>query len=438
MMRFTSDTILTTVFRGLQLVVGFFTYAVIARVLGPENNGIYSLAILLPTLLMIFTDIGFTSAIVFYIGIAKYPLKEIFGSSIILSVLTSILSLIIGILLILYFGNTFFPGVDQIYLFGVLSLIPFKIFLNIAINILLGLQKIKSYNLVQFINATGFLILVLIFLACLQFNIHLAIFAELTALLIASMLLFIKIKKEVGGIMFSINKPLFKDFFSYGAKSYFGGISNFLHLKIGLWMINGFLNPFAAGIYSVAAILAEKIQVVSQPSSLVLFPRVASEREEKRLKEFTPLVLRNVLFLSFLAVIVFFVFSNWLITFFYSEQYADSVLPFQILLIGTIMFSGYRIILYDLAGRGRPIINTIVSIASLALNVILNIIFIPKLGIAGAAWATAISYTFAFLASIIFYIKISNNNIKNMIFITKTDLRLYVRGLAYLRDKFFR
>ena len=56
---------------------------------------------------------------------------------------------------------------------------------------------------------------------------------------------------------------------------------------------------------------------------------------------------------------------------------------------------------------------------------ILNILWIPKFGIAGAAWATSISYTFAFVVISIVYSKISGNNIWKSILLQRSDFHLY-------------
>jgi Na+-driven multidrug efflux pump len=61
----------------------------------------------------------------------------------------------------------------------------------------------------------------------------------------------------------------------------------------------------------------------------------------------------------------------------------------------------------------------------------LNIIFIPKFGISGASWATAISYTIALIMITIVYSRISGNRITDILFVKKSDLKYYknIRGL---------
>jgi len=63
---------------------------------------------------------------------------------------------------------------------------------------------------------------------------------------------------------------------------------------------------------------------------------------------------------------------------------------------------------------------------------ILNVLWIPKFGISGAAWATSISYTFAFIMTTIVYSKVSGNSATEIIFIQKSDIALYRNFVASL------
>ncbi|MHA1781936.1 MAG: oligosaccharide flippase family protein, partial [Promethearchaeota archaeon] len=246
--------------------------------------------------------------------------------------------------------------------------------------------------------------------------------------IISAIILFYLTKKIIGNFSFSFNKFYLKDAFSYGSKIYIGNLIIFFHYRIDLFLINKFLSPLAVGFYGLAVGLAERIWLISNSVGLVLFPKVSSEKNKKRLKEFTPLVFRNVMFVTSLIAFLLYFISKPLITFFYSEEFFNSILPFKILLIGIVSMSGWRILANDIYGRGRPELNIYVSFVSTILNIFLNIIWIPKYGISGAALATSISYFSSFILIIIVYCKISGNSIFDTIIMKKSDL-LFYRGL---------
>lgn len=68
------------------------------------------------------------------------------------------------------------------------------------------------------------------------------------------------------------------------------------------------------------------------------------------------------------------------------------------------------------------------------LNIILNILWIPKFGILGAAWATAVSYSIAFIITVFIYDKISGNKFKDVIFFKKSDFLFYKNLLLSIKD----
>jgi len=198
---------------------------------------------------------------------------------------------------------------------------------------------------------------------------------------------------------------------------------------LNMFFVNYFTGTGGAGIFSVALSLAEKIWLISQSGATVLFPKIASEKDKKLIKRFTPLVCRNIFFITFIFALFIFIFAKPLILFLFSEKFIKAIFPLQILLLGAICLSGSRILSNDIAARGKPEINCFIGGGGLILNIILNLIFIPKIGISGAAFATTISYIFNLLVRSFVYSKISQNRFSDLFFPKKSDFR-YLKILA--------
>ena len=88
---FVKNTMITFITRLATAVFNIGIIIIIARTLGPERQGLYSLIVLFPSLLLIFTSFGIGSASVFLIGKGKYSPKEVFGNGILLNIIISIL-----------------------------------------------------------------------------------------------------------------------------------------------------------------------------------------------------------------------------------------------------------------------------------------------------------------------------------------------------------
>ena len=116
----------------------------------------------------------------------------------------------------------------------------------------------------------------------------------------------------------------------------------------------------------------------------------------------------------------------------YSEAFCPAVEALQALLVGIVALSAGRVLSNDLAGRGRPILNAYGGMATVAVNIVLNIIWIPRFGIVGAAWASTVSYFVSFLLALVFYCRLSGNRWQLAIIPQQGDWALYCRTVVAL------
>ena len=97
------NSFLTVIRQVLSIIFGLLAMIIIARTLGSSGQGQYTLAILLPTLLYTLLNSGLSISTVFYIGQKKYSDDEIYSTNIITALLLSVLSIIIGLIIIHFF-----------------------------------------------------------------------------------------------------------------------------------------------------------------------------------------------------------------------------------------------------------------------------------------------------------------------------------------------
>jgi len=415
----------------IKLLIGVGTSVVLARVLGPEGRGVYALAMLLPSLIVTFCNLGIGSATVYYVARKEFRCQEILGNNVLLSVGIGGVGILAGLVVVFFFGETVFPGVPTNYLLLALVLVPIEMFFSYVIYVLLGAQRIKEFNYIQIVQSIIFLGFIVLALLGLRAGVSGAILAVLLTWLIVDVLVFYLVKRVVGGMDLRPNTSYMKQAATYGAQVYLGNNLWFLNLRVDMFFVNGFLGSAAAGLYSVGVGLVEKLGMVPQAASTVLFPRVAAETEEQRQKEFTPLVARTVLWVTAAGALVMVLFSRWIILLLYSEAFLPAVSALQALLVGTVALSASQVLFNDIAGRGHPILNIYAGLLSLIVNIILNIVWIPKHGIIGAAWASTMSYSVNLLATLLLYCRLSGNRWTKILLPQRGDWTLYWRtGLA--------
>jgi O-antigen/teichoic acid export membrane protein len=192
-----------------------------------------------------------------------------------------------------------------------------------------------------------------------------------------------------------------------------------------MFLVNAFLGPVAVGLYSIAVGLVEKLWMVSFAASTVLFPRVAAETEAQRQEKFTPLVARTVLWVTSFGALALALLSRWVVLLLYSEAFLPAVGALQALLMGIVALSAGRVLANDIAGRGFPRLNIYTGFIAVATNVVLNLFWIPRYGIAGAGWASTVSYTLCFLGILFLYCRLSGHSWTILVFPQPGDWQVY-------------
>jgi len=429
---FAKDTALTLVARLFGLALALLSSIIIARALGPDGTGVYTLATLFPILILTFANLGLGPATVYHVAQGKYTLKEALGNNTLMSAIIGAVATLVGLVVALLFRGLIFPSVPLAYLTLALMVVPANLFSQQYVNqILLGARRIKEFNAVSVAHKFLFLLLVSVALVGLGLGVAGAIWASILSSVLLCLALFVWLRRIAGGVRFRLDVAYLRDTLLYGVKAHLGNIIGFLNYRIEVFLLGAFLPASAVGFYSVAVGLVEKLWFVSESASTVLFPTVSAEKDEEERKAFTPLVSRNILLITAIGAIALFFVSRWVVVLLYSEDYRPTVQLFRILLPGIVALSASRVLANDIAGRGKPLLNTYVGGIGLLVQVGLNLAWIPRYGAAGSAWATTIGYGIILAARLWLYMRISGNSLAAVILPRASDWLLY-RQLARL------
>jgi O-antigen/teichoic acid export membrane protein len=429
---FAKDTLLTVVARVLGMALALLSSILIARSLGPEGIGVYTLAILFPMLMITFTNLGLGPATVYFVAQDQYSSEEVLGNNTLMSGIIGAVAIVIGLMVAVLFHGSLFPTVPLLYLILALMVVPANLFGQQYVNqILLGARRIKEFNAVILADKFLFLLLVLAATVALGLGVAGTIWAGILSSVLLCLLLFLWLRTIAGGVRFRPNLAYLRDTLVYGVKAHLGNVIGFLNYRIEVLLLGVFLPASAVGFYSVAVGLAEKLWFLSESASIVLFPTVAAEKDEQERNAFTPLVSRNVLLVTAVGGAALFFVSQSVIVLLYSWEYLPTVQLFRILLPGIVFLSAARILANDIAGRGKPLLNTYVGGLGLLVQVGLNLAWIPRFGAAGSAWATTIAYGIILVARLWLYMKVSGNSLAEVIVPRSSDVVLY-RQLARL------
>jgi len=173
------------------------------------------------------------------------------------------------------------------------------------------------------------------------------------------------------------------------------GVAGFVYRSVDIFLILYFLDSSAVGVYGVAYAAVGFMQMFSTAFNFLGAP-VASELEhggdiEEVMSVFRP-VARWLVVGSACAFVPIGVFSTEFISLIYGSGYAAGGLALTVLALG---YGSQNVLSVNnpiLQALGRSRILAFNSVLAATVNLVLNILFIPRFGIVGAAVATCVSF----------------------------------------------
>jgi len=378
----------------LQIPVGIL----LARVLGPEGNGIYNYILVVPGIISMISRLGMKRSTIYYIGKKTFSQEELISALTYIFIFTSSLSIIItgGI----YF---FMNREDMNFSMALIAIcsIPVNIIINYASGIFIGSDQIKKYNVFQWIPTFSNLLLLIIFLLILKWS----IIGALLAYLFANMLMAIyalKLLKKEYNFNLQMKIKIILEMVKMGFSFTLAGILMKLHYRIDVILLERLTDMEEVGYYTLATRFAEKWNGPLTVSA-VISSRVAISEDFNLLKYNILRWIKVTFVLSLFACIVLYFLIPYLLPIMYGENFIPSIVMVQAILPGILMMVVYKALMSYFTGSGRPYILVISCSISLIINIILNLILIPKNGGIGAAWATNISYAILAIIMLIFF-----------------------------------
>lgn len=186
---------------------------------------------------------------------------------------------------------------------------------------------------------------------------------------------------------------------SYSSPLVVSGVAIFGYMYIDRVMIGYFLTMNEIGLYAVGFKIAAISSLALIGFQSALTPLVISNHEKHGTpsdisKLFTIFLILGLLLFSILSL-----FPNFWISVFANENYSKSASVIGNLALANILFNSY-IFSPGLNISKKTYIISIITVAALAVNLILNYILIPKLNIYGASVSTVLCTT---ISTLIFF-----------------------------------
>jgi O-antigen/teichoic acid export membrane protein len=431
-LKFIKDTLITFSTQIAMIAFDIGVGIIIARVLGPEGKGAYSLIILVPALLALLGNLGISFANVYFGGKWRHKWTDLSSNSLVSALA---LGIVLAFAFLAYFfiaNPTFLRDIEPRWLALTTVAVPLSLLVTYFTSILLGQNRIKEYNLVYLAQSGALLILVLILSLAVKGGVFGTVVAWASATLVAAIIAILLVHRTTS-IKWSFYPQLFRDSIKFGIKGYLGNVIQFLNYRLNMFLVVFFMDVTFVGYYSISVAMAEALWYLPGAVGTVIFARTPGMKAEEA-NVSTPRICRNTLFLTVIAGFLVFLLGRYIILLLFGSAFLPALKPLWILLPGVVAFSIPKVLANEIAGRGKPIVGTIYAGASLAVNVPLNILLIPRMGISGAALASTISYIVSALVVLAFFIRVSKNSWVDTILLKREDLEIYRSVLSTARS----
>lgn len=430
MKSFLFDVFSIGVSKVLMIAFGLTTSIIVARVLGPEKNGIIAALLVYPSLFMSIGSLGIRQSTTYFLGKNIFTEDQIKTAITQIWLFTTVFSIAVCFVLMRYFSKS---GENMWLVVLALLPIPFALFNTYNSGIFLGKNQISTFNKINWIPTCIVLVITTLLLMWWSFDISGYLIALIAGPLFISGILLFK-NKFIRAFSFNYNWVIIKKMLSLGVVYAVALLVVNLNYKIDVILLDNMSSAFETGIYSKGVSVTQYLWQIPMLLSTVVFARSAVSKDDRAFSLKVAQLLRLSFLVIGLAAFVLFLISKFVIVLMYGESFEGSVFVLNTLLPGVLLLTIFKVINMDLSGKGKPWVSLKAMVPALIINVVLNIVLIPKQGAVGAALASTISYSFAALLFIVFYSRETKIPILELISYKTSDFQPIVQLIKKLKS----
>jgi len=384
---------------------------VLGRELGPSGLGLYTLVFTIYMFGMQFAAFGIGAALTKYIAqyhddqtkIQKFVTSGVVGSLFSGSVIGILLYLFSGTISIQFFHVPEMTGFLRITAFC----FPFIALQKAVIGALNGLRKMKLFAVINIVQNVAVLMITVILVLWLEMGVSGAILGFILPT-ISIGLISLVVVKDYFTTSLELMNTILKEISWFGFYVVLSNSIGMVNTQIDSLLIGRFMSEIEVGYYAVAIMFMQGIGLLPQAIQRVTTPTIATYYGKKEFEKIRSLIKITVIkiFVITLCMSAFLAISGkFLIAIIFTEEFLPSYTPMLILLVGYTIYSAFVSIGACFASVGKVQIAFRINLLCAILNILLNIILIPKFGLVGAASATSISLIFTMAINLRFIYK---------------------------------
>ena len=383
----------------------FFLLPLYSIYLSPSDFGVLSLILSFNSIVLIISLISLTAAAQrFHFDDTSVVFRnKLWGTIVLIVLVNSLFLFCLAIITKDFLVSIIFQSIDfyPLIFIGLLNTALSSIYFIYQIYLQTeGKSKLFTYN--ALINTFIQFLLIILFVVILKMN----VLGILLANLVTSFIFFFHLLiKFVMKLTLKVDKQISKKAFKYSLPLVPHSLAGVSTSTIDKFFVNGILGTFQTGIYSVGQQFSSIMGILTSSVNNAYSPHFYQMvKNENQMNEKLKLVSVNiVIFYSFLALLIS-IFSADFIKFFLNHSYDNSIIVIKFLVYAQV-FNGIYYLFVNVLFLENTTKVLYITLITLIINILLNFVLIPLLGIKGAALALLISYFFKSITALLFSLR---------------------------------
>jgi len=394
----------------LLFVSNTITGIVIARILGPNLRGLFSIVLLIPGYAESFGRLKYDISAIYFLGKNKVSLGQMVFLLNCIAIISSIaIVLVIQIKFNDIYNYLFINSEINMRLMTqlVLLIIPLQfIYLNYSY-LLIYLEDIRHYNQMVIYKAITGAITSIVLIAGFGLGIMGAVIGSIVGYIIPVLIGVKSISSREKAVP-NFNLKLFWEMTKFSFQHYLTGIVSYSHQSLTNLMLVYYVLPAQVGFFSMAKNQSQLLtRMVPGAVNTLLFPKISKTRDQNdsskiTVRSFRITLLILIIFGSLMTLVI-----KPLVWILYGSEFLPMILPFIIILPGLVISQSSTIFNSYFSGVGRPDLVFKLSILPLIAQLILAVMLIPNYGVIGGAIAFSLSSIILSLATMLVFGKLT-------------------------------
>src|SRR5438128_8945157 len=323
--------------------LAFAQGVLIARALGPDGRGVYSLFVVSAAFAQVVLALGLGNASIYYLNKRAVPVRSVVSATHVVAIWSLAATALAIVIIRPWTGDALFGGDVPDALF--IAAVPLLVYSTLLKLVLQAMSRFVELGAVIIVQPIIMLALISVTMATGDTTPSKIIVFWIVAHVVTALIALGRIglsNVDLGQIVRPRWATL-RSLLGFGIQGEAGNVLQLLNYRLDQYLVRAFVSLAGVGIYAVGVSMTEAIWLLANAVAIVLVPRLTlADPEEAR--RMTPVAARNTILLAAVGAIMLAVAAPVIVPLVFGDDFRRSVDALWLLLPGTVALTGSKVL----------------------------------------------------------------------------------------------